>query len=92
MSKMADAPAALSRNLHEAIKRVRDDVEEVEFWADAMSGFSQPIPGYDPGQAKVWVPSEQAAALKSDRKSAADGTGSSKPAGRGSVDDENPRG
>lgn len=48
------------RNLHEAIARVRDDVEKVEFWADAVSGFSQPVPAYQAGDVNIWVPPEQA--------------------------------
>ncbi len=59
-----DAREAVSRHLIEAIERVRLDVEKVEFWADAVTGFSQPVPDYDPGQGNVWLPPEQATSLK----------------------------
>ena len=49
------------RHLFEAIDRVREDVAKVEFWANAVTGFSQPIPDYDPDESRVWLPPEQAA-------------------------------
>ncbi len=52
------------RHLFEAIDRVREDFAKVEFWASAVTGFSQPVPGYDPDESKIWIPSEQAASLK----------------------------
>jgi hypothetical protein len=63
MSEKADAAKALSRNLHAAIEQVRADVEKIEFWAEAVSGFSQAVPDYDPNKVKVWLPSEQATSL-----------------------------
>ena len=38
----------MARHLHAAIDRVREDVAKVEFWADAMTGFSEPVPDYEP--------------------------------------------
>jgi hypothetical protein len=32
--------------LREAIERLRNDVDRVEFWADALDGLAQPIPEY----------------------------------------------
>jgi hypothetical protein len=52
------------RHLFEAIDRVREDVAKVEFWANAVTGFAQPVPDYDPDETRVWIPSEQAASLK----------------------------
>jgi hypothetical protein len=57
---------AVIRRLLEAIERVRKDVEMVEFWADAVTGFTQPVPDYDPGKATVWMPLEQARRLRED--------------------------
>src|SRR6185503_10256680 len=37
------ATDALARHLHAAIERVREDMEKVEFWADAMTSFSEPV-------------------------------------------------
>ena len=52
------------RHLFEAIERVREDVAKVEFWASAVTGFTQPVPDYDPDETRVWVPPEQGASLK----------------------------
>jgi hypothetical protein len=63
-----DAREMVARHLIEAIERVRQDVEKVEFWADAITGFAQPVPDYEPGQVNVWVPREQASKLKNSAK------------------------
>jgi hypothetical protein len=42
------------RHLFEAIDRVREDVAKVEFWASAVSGFAEPVPGYEPDSTRVW--------------------------------------
>jgi hypothetical protein len=55
-----------SRHLFEAIKLVRADVEKVEFWANAVEQFAQPVPEYDPDKATVWVPSEMATVIKNE--------------------------
>jgi hypothetical protein len=56
---------AVTRHLLEAIERVRDDVAKVEFWAGAVAGFARPVPAYEPDGASVWLPTEQASALRS---------------------------
>jgi hypothetical protein len=61
-----DAKEAIARHLFEAIERVRQDVAKVEFWADAVNGFSRPVPDYNPGQMNVWLPLEQARNLRKD--------------------------
>jgi len=63
-NKKADAATALTRNLHDAIARVREDVSKVEFWADAVSGFTQPVPAYNSSDANIWLPTEQAKKLR----------------------------
>jgi hypothetical protein len=60
MGPKSAATGALAHHLHDAIARVREDMEKVEFWADAMTGFSQPVPDYGANDEKVWVPPEQA--------------------------------
>jgi hypothetical protein len=52
------------RHLFEAIDRVREDVAKVEFWANAVTGFAQPVPAYEPDETRVWLPTEQASSLK----------------------------
>ena len=32
--------------LREAIERLRNDIDRVEFWADALDRLAQPIPNY----------------------------------------------
>jgi hypothetical protein len=65
MTEKDAANDAVARHLLEAIERVRDDVEKVEFWAGAVSGFAQPVPEYTPNEASVWLPTEQASTLRS---------------------------
>jgi hypothetical protein len=59
------AAHALARHLHEAIEQVREDMAKVEFWADAVTEFSQPVPEYESKDAKVWLPMEQARTISS---------------------------
>ena len=54
------AAHSVARHLHAAIDRVREDMTKVEFWADAVTGFTEPVPEYEPKDVNVWVPSEQA--------------------------------
>jgi hypothetical protein len=44
------APGAremIARELQEAVERLHHDIARVEFWTDALGGFSQPIPDYE---------------------------------------------
>jgi hypothetical protein len=65
MNEKGVATEALARHLHAAIERVREDVAKVEFWADAMTGFSEPVPDYESNDMKGWLPAEQATRLSS---------------------------
>jgi hypothetical protein len=65
MSDKGVAANAMARHLHAAIERVREDMAKVEFWADAMTGFSEPVPDYDSHDVKVWLPAEQATTISS---------------------------
>ena len=69
MNDKAVATDALARHLHAAIDRVREDVAKVEFWADAMTGFSEPVPDYESNDMKVWLPPEQATRISSLKQS-----------------------
>ena len=40
------AVAPAKQKLHEALERLRDDIDRVEFWADALDRLAQPIPEY----------------------------------------------
>ena len=37
----------ISERLQESLARLRKDIDQVELWAGALEGFSQPIPDYD---------------------------------------------
>lgn len=63
MSEKDVATDAVARHLHAAINRLREDMAKVEFWADAMTSFSEPVPEYDPNDVTVWLPSEQASKI-----------------------------
>ena len=41
------AAAPAKDKLQEAIERLRDDIDRVEFWADALDRLAQPIPEYE---------------------------------------------
>jgi hypothetical protein len=68
MGQKVIATDELARHLHAAIERVRADMERVEFWADAMTSFSEPVPDYSEDDVKVWLPSEQARTISSAKK------------------------
>ncbi len=41
------------RELQQAVERLQDDIARVEFWADALGGFSTPVPDYEPSGARL---------------------------------------
>jgi hypothetical protein len=43
----------LSRHLRDSIERLQRQVEKVDFWATVMTGFSEPVPDYEPESTKV---------------------------------------
>jgi hypothetical protein len=65
MGEKGAAAHSVAHHLHAAIDRVREDMAKVEFWADAVTGFSQPVPDYETKDVKVWLPSEQAKTISS---------------------------
>jgi hypothetical protein len=68
MGEKGVAAHSVARHLHDAIDRVREDMAKVEFWADAVTGFSQPVPDYESKDMKVWLPSEQAKTISSTKQ------------------------
>ena len=72
MGEKAIATDALARHLHAAIERLREDMAKVEFWADAMTSFSEPVPEYDPKDVTVWLPPEQATRISAAKQSKQD--------------------
>jgi hypothetical protein len=65
MNNKGAAADVMARHLRTAIDQVREDVAKVEFWADAMTGFSAPVPDYGADDVKVWLPPEQATRIAS---------------------------
>jgi hypothetical protein len=43
----------LARCLSDSIDRLHKQVEQVELWASAVTGFTQPIPDYEPEASSV---------------------------------------
>jgi hypothetical protein len=43
----------LARHLGDSVERLQQQVEKVEFWASAVTGFAQPVPEYEPDSTKV---------------------------------------
>jgi hypothetical protein len=68
MGEKRVAAHSVARHLNDAIDRVREDMAKVEFWADAVTGFSQPVPDYESKDMKVWLPSEQAKTISSTKQ------------------------
>jgi hypothetical protein len=40
----------VTRRLKDAMDRMNPDIDRVEFWAAALEGLSQPVPGYKPAE------------------------------------------
>jgi hypothetical protein len=47
----ADEPARerIARRLQDAVERLRQDMDQVEFWTEVLSGLSRPVPDYNGG-------------------------------------------
>ncbi len=43
---MAGVRVTIANELQEAVECLQRDIARVEFWADALEGFSAPIPDY----------------------------------------------
>ena len=79
MNDKGAAADVMAHHLRAAIDWVREDVAKVEFWADAVTGFSAPVPNYGADDVKVWLPPEQATRIASaDQKIAQQRAASSK--------------
>ena len=43
----------LARHLCDSIDRLHKQVEQVEFWASAVNGLTQPVPEYEPETSSI---------------------------------------
>lgn len=50
----------IARDLRSAIERLRADIDRVEFWTVALTGFTEPIPDYQPGFRDQMLPARDA--------------------------------
>jgi hypothetical protein len=48
MARREPAKEEIRERLQEAISELRLQLSRVEIWAEALDGFSRPIPGYTP--------------------------------------------
>jgi hypothetical protein len=53
MAAMTNVPENLARQLSDSVERLQKQVEKVEFWATALTGFTRPIAEYDPEASAV---------------------------------------
>ena len=53
MSAAGPGRERVMRELQQAVERLQDDIARVEFWADALGGFSSPVPDYEPSGTRL---------------------------------------
>jgi hypothetical protein len=53
MAATTNVPQNLARQLSDSVERLQKQVEKVEFWATALTGFTRPIAEYDPETSAV---------------------------------------
>jgi hypothetical protein len=61
MAAIEPAGDKIVRNLQQAVERLHEDLARVELWADALGGFTKPIPGYGHGQTRFDLPQKSGA-------------------------------
>ena len=59
MRSKSPAGDTVTVRLQEAIDRLQEDVRRVEIWAGALSGFLEPVPGYDAEDQRHMLPSAE---------------------------------
>jgi hypothetical protein len=62
----------IARQLVESVDRLQKEVEKVEFWATAVTAFTQPVPDYEPGSPNAFRHVRPAEAPKKARKKSAE--------------------
>jgi hypothetical protein len=58
----------ITQRLHQAIEKLHEDVQRVEVWAGALSGFTKPIPQYVPNDDHLLSPAATEEASVDSRK------------------------
>ena len=59
MTALDDPSHMISQNLQQAIDDLRRDIVKVEMWADALSGFAQPVAEYEVASAHLLKQNEK---------------------------------
>jgi hypothetical protein len=67
MSNIQPGGEHIVRKLRQAIERLQDDIARVQLWADALNGFSQPVPDYGHGQTRFDLPPTKATESRSQK-------------------------
>jgi hypothetical protein len=49
MSALEPARERIQRRLHDAVERLRQDMDQVEFWTEVLSSLTRPVPDYGSG-------------------------------------------
>ena len=61
----------IARQLVESVDRLQKEVDKVEFWATAVTAFTQPIPDYEAGNPNAFRHVRTAAPSKKPRRKTA---------------------
>lgn len=48
MAALEPARERVARQLQEAVERLRDDIDRVEFWTEVLGSLTRPAPEYNP--------------------------------------------
>jgi hypothetical protein len=48
MAAIEPAGEKIARRLQDAVKRLHEDIAQVELWTGALRCFAEPVPEYDP--------------------------------------------
>ena len=43
----------LAQRLCDSVERLQQQAEKVQFWASALTGMTQPVPGYEPEETQI---------------------------------------
>jgi hypothetical protein len=49
MSAVEPATERIQRRLHDAVERLRQDMDQVEFWTEVLGCLARPVPDYNSG-------------------------------------------
>ena len=53
MAAVDPARERVARMLHEAVTRLHEDIERVEFWTEVLGCLTRPVPDYTPENSKL---------------------------------------